>query len=319
MYKQKYLKKFYVDISKDRSFIAVFLLLVKLIAFFTTRNILWIVYLIFNPNNVQIKIFGKKFILPTKKIGFDWSESTITKQLVLSRIREVESTKILSRIIKPGNIIIEIGANMGYFVMLETQVMKHQGKIIAIEPEKKNLHYLKKNICINDLQKMVEVHELAISDRDGFIDLNISKEANCHSIFSPENKKIKKSVRTRTQTLDSFLRKNDYKADLIRMDIEGAECMAVDGMKKTFKKNKILHLFIEIHPHLFNETPNPIIKMLRTLKECGFETTYVISYDKYYRRLLHMHKVENISITQLINDRRVKNGLIGFQVFFEKR
>lgn len=319
IYKKEYALKFYREIIKKNGILIGFIVFLKLIASFIIRNIKWCFYKLFYHKFIKIKVSKSELFLPMKNTGLDLSESSISKQLVLSKIREVESTKILRDIIKPGDVIVELGANIGYFVIIEAEKMQGKGKIIAIEPEPTNFEFLKKNISINKLSNLVHVNNLAISDHDGFVKLNISKEANCHTLFNPENKKLIKSIQVESKTLDSFLESTKSPVNLIRMDIEGAESIVIGGMKKTLSKNKNLKLFIEIHPHLFKERPNPIVKMLEDLKKHGFETAYVISYDKYYRRLINMQKVEKMSINQLIQDRRVREGEIGFQVFFEKQ
>jgi hypothetical protein len=100
------------------------------------------------------------------------------------------------------------------------------------------------------------------------------------------------------------------------MDIEGYEYYVLQGMKKTMKQKSLRAMFIELHP------PRIGIKrtkeLLQAIKSYGFKIDYVISRDKAVRRIIGETKVETLSIQQLIADPRLRNGEMGFQIFFTR-
>ena len=55
----------------------------------------------------------------------------------------------LKQIIKEGDIIIDLGANIGYYVLMESSILGINGRIVAVEPVPKNMHLLKKNLELN--------------------------------------------------------------------------------------------------------------------------------------------------------------------------
>ena len=119
--------------------------------------------------------------------------------------------------------------------------------------------------------------------------------------------------------LDDFITENKItKLDFLKMDIEGYEPSVIEGAKQTLKTFKP-HLYIEIHPKLTCQVDTKSIKnMLIELKEFGYETEQV---DCAMR-------LENLSITDLIEDNRVKDSTkeekqtgrkATFEVFFKHK
>jgi len=104
--------------------------------------------------------------------------------------------------------------------------------------------------------------------------------------------------------------------DFIRMDIEGYEYQAIEGMKKVLASNQPLKLFIELHPHLAGR--QRIIKLLNILRDYRFEITKTISHDTFIRKILGQAKSEKMTIGQLINRIKIDKNPHAFEVFFSR-
>lgn len=279
------------------------------------RNIKWFFIKLFSKDDeIMRDIQGSKMILLTSKKGMDLKEDNIFKQLILDREREFEATKVLKQIIKPGNVIFELGANIGYYSLLESGLVGELGKIYAVEPEINNFNLLKRNIELNKI-KNIEIFNLAISDKSGEFPFYISENSNLHSMVKPRQGNYR-TIIIKALTVDYFLR-DKGKIDFLRMDIEGYEYQALIGMKKTLESNQNLKLFIELHSNLINTEKT--IEFLNTLKAYNFEILVAISHDNYMRRFLGKTKVEEITIDKLKNDPRVLNRECAFEIFFYKR
>jgi len=283
-----------------------------------TRNIKWAFLKIkYWKNLMPIKLFEQKMMLNIKEAPFfDFLEKNIFKQLALDNIRESEASKIMLDFIDPNDQILEIGANIGYYVLLESYILKRQGKIYAIEPDPKNFKLLKKNVEINELNNLVKLYNIAISDKKGKADFYISKNSNLHSLLIKKNNSAKNKIVVDTITVDEFLI-NKPDVNFIRMDIEGYECKIISGLNSFLQKSGKLKLFIELHPHLVKT--EEITMLLQTLKENGFGVYKAVSRDNTLRKILKQTIVEKKSINELI-----KNAQNGFfentlEVFFIKK
>jgi len=285
----------------------------KLFFIIIIRNLRWLITILVSKDGKIVKTTGGKIYLPLKNVSLDLKESNLQKQLALDGIREVLATKEIKKILNKNDNILEIGANIGYFVILEASIIGKGGKIYAIEPEKNNIKLLKKNIKINKLGNQVEVERLAISDREGKDKLHTSKNCNLHSL----EKEIETGTKfqdIKTTTIDKYI--INKRIDYIRMDIEGYEYKAIKGMEKLLSTNKPLKMFIEIHPHIMGREKT--IEMLKTLEKSGFNTKKVISHDTYLRRLLGQAYSKNISIKKLVSIIKNEEKLHAYEIFFQR-
>jgi len=279
------------------------------------RNIKWLFIKAKSKNNQVIKeIKGSKMVLLTNKKGLDVRDDSIFKQLALDGQREFEATKVIENIIKPGYKIFELGANIGYYALLESRLVGQGGKIFAVEPEQTNFQLLNKNIELNSVSN-IETHNFAISDQSGEIPFYITENSNLHSMIKPKHGSYQ-TVLVKTQSVDTFLA-DKGQIDFIRMDIEGYEYYALKGMNNTLANNPNLHLFIELHSNLLQSDQS--IEILRKLQSHNFEISTLISHDNFIRKTLGQTKVEILTIDQLCQDQRILQRQNAFEIFFKKK
>lgn len=180
-----------------------------------------------------------KIILPTKDTG-------LTKDLILRGIREPTEVKLFIEEVKQNMNIVDIGANLGYYVLLEGKLTK--GKIYGIEPNPKSIEYLKKSIRLNGY-KNITLFNQGVNDSKKILPFYISKKWNW-SRFDNPGEDIVETKNILTDNLDNMFR--DKKIDLIRMDVEGYELNILRGIKNIMKHNPNLILFLEFHGDRFD-------------------------------------------------------------------
>jgi len=146
---------------------------------------------------------------------------------------ERKHTEHFKKLIKPGDIVIDVGANIGYYTLMAAARVGKRGHVYAFEPASHTFKILQKNIQINGFTN-VSLYNLAISNEEGYVELYLSDSINtgATSITVPElfSGKVEK---VRCITIDNFLNKeNIKKVDLIKIDVEGAEPKVLRGMNK---------------------------------------------------------------------------------------
>lgn len=204
-----------------------------------------------NPDFVYREINGSLMKLAVHDQG-------ICRELILIGSHEKKSTEYMKLIVKSEQTIVDIGANIGYFALLE----KKQGaNVIAIEPSIDNFETLKHNLKINSFN--AEVHNLAISDYEGTTKFYISKACNRSSLYGEGKYEVCKVT-----TIDKLMKKR--KIDLIRMDVEGSEMNILRGMKKTLEEGYLKHIFVEVHPVELREMGSSITEVLDFLDGYGY-------------------------------------------------
>jgi FkbM family methyltransferase len=153
---------------------------------------------------------------------------------------EPELPIFLSKI-KADSIVLDLGANVGTFSLKAAKITQPNGKVIAVEPIPFIFDNLKTNVRLNGFQNIVLINAAA-ADKDGEAKLNLG--INYHTSSSIVRAESGNSILVKTVSIDNVLKlENIPKLDLIKMDIEGAEYLAIRGMKEALIKYRPLILF----------------------------------------------------------------------------
>jgi FkbM family methyltransferase len=158
---------------------------------------------------------------------------------------ERKSALVLRSLCRPGMVAFDVGANAGYFTLLLSRASCLQGRVLAFEPDPGNLAILRHHLQINGVAN-VSVMPLAVTDRDGETAFDCA--ASMGRISSSG------STIVRTTQLDQFAT-----PDLIKMDIEGAEALALLGAQRILSERRTIW-FIELH----GDQAKPSIDLLKT-------------------------------------------------------
>jgi FkbM family methyltransferase len=221
-------------------------------------------------------------------------------ELLLFKTHEPISTQIVKETLEKGMTCLDIGANIGYYVTLESKVIGDQGKILAIEPSPLNFEFLKRNMELQST-KNIEVFNFAAGDKIGQINFVMDEnESNSGRVIS-DDKVTKWSgpvTKLPVKTIDSFLDEIKIdKIDFLRMDVEGYEYHIFQGMKNTIKKSKPI-IAIEVHKSIMGvETTK---KWLNELKNEGYELKSYIPRELDAPFIGTLNDVKHYSIYELI-------------------
>lgn len=223
-------------------------------------------------NNILKRLIPKETEIEKGIIlGLDQSDPVASGAIAL-HVYERYETELFRSKIKKGMVIVDIGANLGYYSAIASKHTGENGLVIAFEPEPNFFKLLSRNINRNKLEN-VKLFEMAIADKTAEADLFLSDENKGHNSLIRSDE-LKTSARVKTTTLDEFLSSQKItKTDIIKMDIEGAEILAIEGMKNTLTKHKPL-LFLEFSPHSImklNRNPLDFLSALRSIGYSIFE------------------------------------------------
>jgi FkbM family methyltransferase len=196
----------------------------------------------------------------------DNTDRGISRELLYIGVREYLSTEFTKTFLKPGDICIDIGANIGYYALLEARLVGRNGRIFAIEPSRQNIELLNRNIKINQYNN-IEPYRGAIGSEECLGFLKLSPNANQHSFVNQDPTSFSASVEeVNIMPLDTFLQDKPY-PQFVRMDVEGYEGEVIKGMRNTLGQKKPLKMFIELHCSLLKDNGE---ELLRTLRDNGF-------------------------------------------------
>ena len=238
-----------------------------------------------------LKSFGMKYL--RKKIFnyemyLDLYDRGISRTLILFGERELEHKRIIEMILKPGMNVLDIGANIGYYALMQLKIIGDKGQLIAVEPSETNIKLLRKNLNLNGYNN-IKIHHKAVSNISGKKKLYLSEMSNLNTFHKPQNINnlhlSGKTLLVKTTTVPELLSEN-FDLNLIRMDVEGHEVEIIEGMIDAIKKNKIKPMVIfETHLTRYNKNRN-FEKILNKLFKLGYHVKIVGSSSKKGTKLI---------------------------------
>jgi len=188
---------------------------------------------------------------------------------------EAGTTRLLEQIIDPGDLVVDIGAHVGYFSLLAARQVGPQGKVYSFEPDPSNYRLLQRNIEANGYTNITATQK-AISKASGSAQLMLSSRDNgTHSLYAQDSRDAD-VVTVNLVSLDEFLVDEGWpKVDLIKMDVEGAEMDALEGMSRLFKESSKLKLVMEFNPVLLRSASVDPLEFLAKPVELGFTVNVI--------------------------------------------
>jgi len=161
---------------------------------------------------------------------------------------EPGTRRLIQGFIKPGDVYVDVGANIGIHTLAAARAMEGQGKIIAFEPFEPTKNMLDKTIWMNGFSNITEIHQAAVSNISGCQNLYIGRTSGHHSLFPLEDTvNQKQTVDVPTVRLDGVI-PPDQKIDLMKIDAEGAELEVIESGASLILNNPNIALIVEFGP-----------------------------------------------------------------------
>jgi FkbM family methyltransferase len=197
-----------------------------------------------------IKIYRNTYI---RLYNYGYITKRLYQQKLLvnfSKSFEYVTFDTLSRTIKDDFYILDIGANVGVHTIFMSKYLSTEGKIYSFEPSNETFSILNKNIELNNCIPKITCINSAISDRNGKCFLGVGASDNkktnndAFKYLQYSNLLEKKMEEIELITLDEWVEKeNITKIDLIKIDVEGAELLCLNGGHKSISKYRPIIIF----------------------------------------------------------------------------
>ena len=182
--------------------------------------------------------------------------------------------QVMRSVLRPGHTFVDVGANVGYFTLLGAQLVGPTGHVLAFEPSPSNRDQLRQNVALNGGDN-IQVYEYALSDRPGVVDL-FQPASDCtmtsmRPAVGAELKTEALRVSVPTIPLDALIPESQRQSiALIKLDIEGAEYLAVRGMTGLLDSRPGPDLICEVCDHYLQQLGSSAAELLAFLGELGY-------------------------------------------------
>ncbi len=221
---------------------------------------------IFIPNPVSVN-----------GIRIYWHDAAYREAIDLFRgAYERETVALAQRLLHPGMSFVDLGASLGYYSLLAAQAMEQQGRVFAFEPQPASVLVFRRSIEANRA-RIIRIIPCAVSDRAGEVELYFKTPGQTAASTFRTRLVGRRSARApvKTVSLDEFFAGEGDPVHLVKMDIEGAEKKALEGMRRTVRNNPGMKLIIEFHPSLQKDAGVQPEELFGLLNELGF-TRYTV-------------------------------------------
>ncbi|MDZ4660852.1 MAG: FkbM family methyltransferase [Pseudomonadota bacterium] len=197
-------------------------------------------------------------------------------------------------LIQMGTKIFDIGANLGIYSILAA---KAGAQVHSFEPSRRVHQYLAENVKANGLSSVITLHQLAVTDSPKQLSFFEGREGNwgVGKVFkfgtSQENLE---TYIVNADSLPNLVRKFGQ-PDLIKIDIEGAEWLVIQGAKEILMKAEAPNLLLEIHPGEIVTLGGSAESLVRQIIDYGYQQYNVTDVIGKNNHLWHLFSKANIS------------------------
>src|SRR5579863_1663592 len=172
-------------------------------------------------------VYGHRMIL-------DPDDTVVSRRLCAEGSFEHRETELVLQEVRRGDIVADLGANIGYYTLLFARQTGPQGHVYAFEPDPHNFSLLRRNVLQNGYANVTCV-PCAVSDRSGSVRLyrNDGNRGD-HRVYDSHDGRS--SLDIPCLALDDYFAEIDRPVNFIKMDIQGAEAGALRGMQRLIER-----------------------------------------------------------------------------------
>ena len=216
----------------------------------------------------QVEYRSCNFIVPINE--------DVGGRLVVFREYERDEIECLEQLIRKDDVCIDVGANIGIFSLFMAR-KAWNGQVIAFEPLALNRDLLSANAALNGVNN-IEVCDCVLSDVVGGLSFSVSEDPGYSSIRPTDRKREAFSLNAQSNTLDNLFREERQRVDVIKVDVEGAELLVLQGGETLLSTPQLRPraLLVELNAQnqsVYNYEPEDVVKYMDTLNYSAYPVT----------------------------------------------
>ena len=208
---------------------------------------------------------------------------------------------LLEKYIQKSDVVLDIGANIGYYALKLSALVGETGQVHCFEPDKKNFSYLEK---ASSSKKNIRINNKAVGPKTEILKIYTSKNLNVdHRTYKPEE--YDKELEIEAVSIDDYVSEQisdrGAKVNFIKMDIQGFEMQAIQGMQKLLEENQNVKLISEFWPYGLRKAGSSVSIYYQFLTERKFNC-YLLKENSLEKLSLEKVKaIENLGEEDYFN------------------
>lgn len=216
----------------------------------------------------------------------------VSRRLREEGVWEPYETALLLELLRPGDVFVDVGANIGYFSVLAASVVGEQGAVFAFEPDPANYYLLEANAALNNLQHRITSVKAALSDEAGQGQLFLSADnLGDHQVYAGEESRP--SVPITLYQGSQFLQRRLQRLDVLKVDTQGSEFQVIAGLLPLLLKlPRAPRIIVELTPHALRQAGASGRALIEALAQLG-EPMWIIDHIEH---CLHASSAQELAL-----------------------
>jgi FkbM family methyltransferase len=180
---------------------------------------------------------------------------------------ESQKQRLVAEALRPGQVVYDVGANVGLYSLLASAAVGPEGHVFAFEPVTENVHYLERHLALNRISNC-SIVRAAVCAQDGTGKFDFSDDRSRGRLSAHGSESVP------TIRLDSFLAadRERRRPNFVKIDVEGGEAQVLEGAVSLLKENSLI-VSVATHSPELDAYGN------RLLTSLGYCVRQIGSYD----------------------------------------
>jgi len=204
----------------------------------------------------------------------------ISRQLLETGIWEPFETSLVQRFLGPGDVFVDVGANIGYFTVLAAHHVGPRGRVYAVEPDPANVALLRDNLQRNACEDRVQVLPAALAATDGVARLHLSEDnLGDHQLFDAGAGRA--SVEVPLLDGGAWLGGRTDRIDMLKVDTQGYEYEVMAGLLPLLQRlSRAPRILIELTPLSLRQAGSSGRALVELLASLG-QTLWIVDHIEH--------------------------------------
>ena len=215
----------------------------------------------------------------------------LSREVCFTGLYEPPVTRVFQRQLRPGGTVMDVGANWGYFTLLAAAAVGPSGAVVSLEPDPRQYETLAGNVAMNGFTHVTTLRAAA-SSRPGRVTLlgysDDEENRGVTRIAAGDGRAAPDAARqfdVDAVTIDGLM-PPIREVDLVKIDVEGAEDLVLEGMREGLSQHRYRAILLELHPTLLEARGVNPESCVRVLQQHGYRGWAIDASEAAYRRAM---------------------------------
>jgi FkbM family methyltransferase len=212
----------------------------------------------------------------------------IAREVCLTGCYEPPVTRLLQRRLYAGGVMVDVGANWGYFTLVAAAAVGRSGRVLALEPDPRQFERLSENIRLNAFAHVTATPAAAAACAGSAVLAGYHDDARNRGVSRIDGHAAGPRFEVACTTIDDVTATSP-RVDVLKIDVEGGEFDVLRGMTTGLASERYRAIVLELHPELLQRRGQSADDCVRLLGDAGYRGWTIDQSRRVYARAAAAH------------------------------